>query len=221
MSPAGDDRLLIFDCDGVLVDSEPLANRVLHTALEDLGLAMDPEETTARFKGLSLDSCVALIERMLARKVPESFLPDLERRTREAFGQSLQPVAGVAVLLEKLTTPFCVASSGSHVKIRHSLELTGLGHWFPEDAIFSADDVSRGKPAPDLFLFAARRLGFRPADCIVIEDSVPGVTAARRAGMRVFGYGERTSPRQLRAAGATVFTRMHELADLVSDLSAD
>ncbi len=221
MKGLGEQNLLIFDCDGVLVDSEPLANRVLNEALTELGLQISLEESTERFTGLSMPSCVALAEQMLGRRLPRTFVSDLERRTERVFRRSLRPVAGIADLLEHIQAPLCVASSGSHAKIRSSLELTGLRQWFPEEAIFSAEDVTRGKPAPDLFLFAARRSGFPAERCFVIEDSVPGVRAGVAAGMRVFGYGERTSPRQLGAAGATVFTRMHELADLLADLYRD
>jgi len=215
MSPPGKERLLILDCDGVLVDSEPIANRVLNEALNDLGIAIGLDESAARFTGLSLASCAERVEQMLGAPLPESFLPDLERRTAKAFDRRLQPVRGVADLLSTIDWPRCVASSGSHRKIRHSLKIAGLARWFPDRAIFSADDVSQGKPAPDLFLLAARRLGFEPERCVVVEDSVPGVTAALAAGMTVYGYAERTAPRKLRAAGATVFTRMHELADLL------
>jgi len=215
MSQPGEDRLLIFDCDGVLVDSEPLANRVLNEALNDLGLSIGLDESAARFTGLSLASCAQLVERMLGAPLPQSFLPDLEQRTAEVFERCLRPVRGVADLLSAISLPRCVASSGSHRKIRNSLRIAGLARWFPDGAIFSADDVSRGKPAPDLFLLAACRRGCAPERCVVVEDSVPGVTAALAAGMTVYGYAERTSPRKLRAAGATVFTRMHELADLL------
>jgi HAD superfamily hydrolase (TIGR01509 family) len=221
MKNLGERNLLIFDCDGVLVDSEPLANRVLNEALAELGLQISLQESTDRFTGLSMPSCIGLAEKMLGKKLPPNFVSELERRTEQVFRQSLRPVAGIADLLEIVQAPVCVASSGSHAKIRNSLELTGLRPWFPEAAIFSAEDVTRGKPAPDLFLFAASRSGFPTERCVVIEDSVPGVRAGIAAGMRVFGYGERTSPRQLGAAGATVFTRMHELADLLADLYSD
>jgi HAD superfamily hydrolase (TIGR01509 family) len=215
----GEDRLLIFDCDGVLVDSEPLANRVLNDALNRLGIEIGLEESTAKFTGLSMGSCIALAEDMLGRRLPDTFATDLERQTAAAFTRSLKPVTGVTSLLEDIEHPRCVASSGSHAKIRNSLKLTGLSRWFPDRALFSADDVNRGKPAPDLFLLAARRLGFPVSRCVVIEDSVPGVMAAVAAGMHVYGYAERTPPRQLRAAGATVFTRMHELAELLAERS--
>lgn len=213
------DALVIFDCDGVLVDSEPLANRELHDSLRRLGLEITLEHSTRTFTGLSMKSCVALVESMLGAPVPDDFVPELRRRTTLAFRDRLRPVRGVEGLLGRLEAPFCVASSSTRGRIHASLEATGLRHWFPADTIFSADDVARGKPAPDLFLHAAASLGCPPARCTVIEDSVPGVTAARAAGMRVFGYAERTPSRTLEAAGATVVTCMTELAGILADRS--
>ncbi len=213
------DALLIFDCDGVLVDSEPLANQVLHDSLRRLGLDISLEHSARTFTGLSMKSCVALVENMLGAPVPDDFVPDLRRRTTLAFSGRLRPVGGVDSLLGRLEMPFCVASSSTRRRIHDSLEATGLRRWFPAGKIFSADDVSRGKPAPDLFLHAAATLGCRPARCTVVEDSVPGVTAAKAAGMRVFGYAERTPSRLLEAAGATVVTCMTELAGILADRS--
>jgi HAD superfamily hydrolase (TIGR01509 family) len=209
--------LVIFDCDGVLVDSEPLANAVLNDHLRAVGLDMPLEESTRLFTGLSMKSSVALIEARLGRTVPERFVDDLRAATETAFRRALQPVPGITAVLEDLRLPFCVASSGIHAKIRRSLQLTGLRRFFPDTGIFSAEDVEQGKPAPDLFLLCARRLGFDPGDCVVIEDSLPGVMAARAAGMTVLGYAERTPPRVLAAAGATVFTQMAELDSLLPD----
>lgn len=209
--------LLIFDCDGVLVDSEPIANRVLNEELRALGLDIGLAESTRAFTGLSMTSCVALIERMLGAPVPEDFVAGLRQRTSEAFRGRLRPVVGIEALLGRLEVPFCLASSSSHARIRASLDETGLRRWFPRGAIFSAEDVERGKPAPDLFLHAARRHGCPPEGCTVVEDSVPGVAAAMAAGMRVYGYAQRTPPRLLEAAGATVVTCMTELAGILTD----
>lgn len=207
--------LLIFDCDGVLVDSEPLANQVLHEHIRELGVAISLEESTHRFTGLSMGACVGVIEEMLGGSVPDNFVSRLRSHTARVFVERLRPVTGIETALAALDGPLCVASSGSHAKIRLSLQLTGLRRWFPENAIFSAEDVGRGKPAPDLFLHAAEAMGVTPCQCAVVEDSVPGVKAAGAAGMHVFGYAERTPSRALEAAGATVFTRMEELAGLL------
>jgi HAD superfamily hydrolase (TIGR01509 family) len=207
--------LVIFDCDGIVVDSEPLANRVLHERLAALGLRLSLEESAARFTGRSMAGCVALVERLLGRPVPDDFVADLRRETRAAFERGLEPVPGIIAVLERLPGPFCLASSGSHEKIRHSLRLTGTDRYFGPERIFSAEDVARGKPAPDLFLYAASRCGARPGECTVVEDSVPGVEAAVAAGMRVFGFAARTPSRALAAAGATIFSDMDQLPGLL------
>jgi HAD superfamily hydrolase (TIGR01509 family) len=210
-SPA---ELVIFDCDGVLVDSEPLANQVLSDAIAELGLPAGLGLVTERFKGRSLADCVRLIEEDLGRPVPEDFLTRLNARTYAAFRQQLQAIPGVADLVARLELPSCVASSGSHEKMRLTLGLTGLLPHF-EGRLFSATEVARGKPAPDLFLHAARSLGAPPTACLVVEDSVPGVQAAVAAGMRVYGFAREEAPEVLARAGAIPFGAMTELAELL------
>jgi HAD superfamily hydrolase (TIGR01509 family) len=207
--------LVIFDCDGVIVDSEPLANAVLHARLRALGLTLTLEESAARFTGRTMADCVRMIEASLGRPVPADFVAVIRRETRAAFDGGLEPVPGIVEQLDSLPRPYCLASSGSHEKIRHSLRLTGTGRFFDDSRIFSAADVAAGKPAPDLFLHAAARLGASPADCVVVEDSVPGVQAGRAAGMRVLGFAARSPSRQLASAGATVFRSMDELPALL------
>ncbi len=202
--------LVIFDCDGVLVDSEPPANRVLSEAIVELGLPATFESVTARFKGRSLSDCVKLIESDLGRSVPADFLTRLNERTFAAFRDELEAVPGVRAVLEGLSLPRCVASSGSHEKMRFTLGLTALLPWF-EPHLFSATQVERGKPAPDLFLFAAKSMGVPAERCVVVEDSVPGICGAVAAGMRVLGFAREGSPEELCAAGAEVFLHMDEL----------
>ncbi len=207
---------MIFDCDGVLVDSEPLANAVLHAELVRLGATLSVEESTALFTGLSLPSCLAIIEERLGRPPPEDFLSRLRAGVVAAFRRELAPVNGVENVLRGLTTRFCVASSGSHEKIRFSLGLTGLDAFFDPQRIFSAEDVSRGKPAPDLFLHAAAAMGVPAGQCVVVEDSRPGVVAARSAGMTVLGFAARGEGHQLLQAGAdAVFSTMDALPSLL------
>jgi HAD superfamily hydrolase (TIGR01509 family) len=208
--------LVIFDCDGVIVDSEPLANAVLHARLVGLGLELTLEESATRFTGRTMADCVTLIEALLGRSVPDDFVSTVRRETKAAFDDALTPVGGIVEVLASLATPFCLASSGSHEKIRHSLRLTGTDRFFDDERIFSAQDVAAGKPAPDLFLHAAASVGAPPARCVVVEDSVPGVQAGVAAGMRVFGYAARTPSRQLEAAGATVFESMDRLPALLA-----
>jgi len=209
-------ELIIFDCDGVLVDSEPLANRVLAEALQAIGLEMGYEEVCRTFIGLSMAQCMEIVERRLGRPAPEDFVERLQARTYEAFRAGLRPVRGVARALQRIEIPVCVASSGEHEKMRLSLGLTGLLERF-EGRLFSATEVPRGKPHPDLFLHAARTLGARPAACAVIEDSEPGVRAARAAGMTALGYAGEGKGAGLAAAGARVFHDMEELPRLLAE----
>lgn len=207
--------LAIFDCDGVLVDSEPLSNRALAETLTALGLPTTTEQSIERYTGRSWSSCVALIEQRLGGPAPAELAPRYRARMRELFERGLRPVAGISAALDALAAPRCVASSGEHEKIRFTLGMCGLRSHFPDGRIFSATDVAHGKPAPDLFLHAAATLGHEPAECVVIEDSPLGVAAARAAGMRVLGYAERTPAAKLAEADA-VFDSMAELPELLA-----
>jgi phosphoglycolate phosphatase len=206
--------LVIFDCDGVLVDSEPVANRVFAAALREIGLEIRFEEVCRTFIGLSMTRCVEIVEQRLGRPVPADFVPRVQEMTFEAFRRGLEPVPGVVAALGRIHTPVCVASSGEHEKMRLTLGLTGLLSRF-EGRMFSATEVARGKPHPDLFLYAAGRLGARPEHCAVVEDSLPGIEAARAAEMTAFGYAGREDGGELAAAGAIVFAEMEKLPDLL------
>jgi len=207
--------LIIFDCDGVLVDSESLANRVLTQALNEVGLAWSFDEVCRRLIGLSMKRCVELIEVELGQPLPADFLEQLQRETfRSFYDAPLQSIAGVSELIETLTVDFCVASSGEPEKMRTTLGITKLLSHF-EGKMFSAVQVARGKPAPDLFLFAAERCGVPASECVVIEDSEPGVLAAVAAGMPVWGYAARGQAEQLRRAGARPFGSMADLPQLL------
>lgn len=205
--------LVILDCDGVLVDSEPLSNRALSEALTAAGLPMTPEETTDAFLGRSWMSVEEILRRRFGA-IPDDLQADYRRRMAEAFRTELRPVPGVEAALDAIPHATCVASSGPHEKMRLTLGLTGLWDRF-EGRIHSAWDVARGKPAPDLFLHAAAAMGFAPGDCVVVEDSPVGVQAARAAGMRALGYAGRTPPERLAAADA-VFTDMSDLPTLTA-----
>jgi len=210
--------LVIFDCDGVLVDSEPTAHRVFAEALLELGLAPRDDDGDT-FVGLSMDRCVEILEHRLGAALPPDFVERLQRRTFAAFRAGLRPVPGVRAALDRIQPPICVASSGEHEKMRLTLGLTGLLERF-EGRMFSATDVARGKPHPDLFLHAAGALGVDPCDCVVVEDSVPGVRGAVAAGMRALGYSGRTEAARLAAAGALAFADMAELPELVAGTAA-
>jgi len=185
MGPA---RAIIFDCDGVLVDSEPLALEVMAEELGSLGLEFSDDEIHRRFTGRSLPDCQRIIEALTPDPRVAGFATRFETRLGAVFERRLRAVDGIHAVVATLASAnefMAVASSGSQAKIRRSLHLTGLARYFPSTRIFSAADVSAGKPAPDLFLHAARAIGVPPADCVVIEDSTPGLEAATAAGMRV------------------------------------
>jgi HAD superfamily hydrolase (TIGR01509 family) len=212
--------LVIFDCDGVLVDSEIVAARVLARELTAIGFPLTADDCLARYTGISMSSVVERIQEEWGRPVPDGFVEHIRAQDAEAFRAELRPVAGVRDVVRALAQRKCVASSGSLAKMRLTLSLTGLLPFF-EPNLFSAEMVARGKPAPDLFLYAAKRMNAAPAHCVVIEDSQAGVTAAAAAGMRVLGFagGSHCPPGHaalLRAAGARlVFTRMTDLPRLL------
>jgi len=182
-----DPGLVIFDCDGVLVDSEPLAIRVLMETLADAGLTMDAEEAYERFLGRSLASITAILSEEFQVDLTHAALEKGRARLYEVFQEELKPIPGIIDALDRLEVPFCVASSSQPERIRLSLSVTGLIDRFEPD-IFSATMVRKGKPAPDLFLHAAEKMKVPPADCLVIEDSPAGIRAAKAAGMHVFAF---------------------------------
>lgn len=211
--PATD--LVIFDCDGVLVDSEELSCRCLSNALGRAGVAISAEEVAERFLGRStaavIDHCAAL-----GKTLPENFLTELAQQVRETFTAQLAPIPGVADVLAHLRLPHCVASSSDLDRVKFSLQLTGLAGYFGPH-LYTSQMVRHGKPAPDLFLHAAAQMGYQPHRALVIEDSVSGVQAAKAAGMKVWGftggahYRLRDGSALLRDAGADrIFAAMTE-----------
>lgn len=215
--------LLIFDCDGVLVDSEVIAHQTLLDAIAPLGLTIPLEDSFALFSGRSLKDTLGIIERSLGRPLPADFLDQSRRLLFERFRQNLKPVAGVVDAISALPYPRCVASSSSFDRLRLALEVTGVAPLFGAH-VFSATQVLRGKPAPDLFLFAARQMNAKPAHCVVIEDSMLGVEAGRAAGMRVIGFAGASHATEalagkLSAAGADRVTQtMRDLPRCVEAL---
>ncbi len=205
--------LVIFDCDGVLVDSERLAVRTEAEILASLGWPLTEAEIVERFVGRSAAHMQQEIEQQLGRRI--DWDAEFEPRYREVFERELVPVPGIVDALDKIATPICVASSGSHDKMRFTLGKTGLFDRF-DGRIFSVDQVEHGKPAPDVFLFAAAQMGATPDRCAVVEDSVSGVTAALAAKMSAFAFsGGVTSSEALSVEGAVVFDDMLKLPDLL------
>ena len=208
--------LVIFDCDGVLVDSERIAVRIDAVVLAELGWPLSEAEVVERFVGRSEAHMIEQIELQLGIRLAPDWDDRFRPLYRDAFAAELAPVDGVVDALDTIDAPTCVASSSSHERLRYTLGLTGLLERF-EGRIFSGDDVANGKPAPDLFLHAAATLSTDPARCAVIEDSRYGVEAARAAGMRAFGYAGGLTPADRLAGPATVvFDDMRELPALLA-----
>ena len=211
----------MFDCDGVLVDSETVSCRVDSELFAEIGIKVGVDEISERFVGTTSREMCEILGREHGVDVPEAFRRRLLDTILARFETELAAIDGVADALARLPQPRCVASSSEPHRIRRSLELTGLlAHFEPH--LFSAKMVARGKPAPDLFLHAAERMGFAPADCLAIEDSVAGVTAARAAGMTVLGFtggghcGPGHGERLQRVGADLVFADMRALPDLVA-----
>ena len=180
-----DDILIIFDCDGTLVDSESLASIVIEHELQQLGIPITNEEIVREFTGKSTAENVGYVEKTYDVKLPDEFRASIYAKMQERFRIDLLPIEGVPELLNSLTSPRCVASNGPHQQIVNSLTTTNILHHFKQEHIFSAHDIQKWKPEPDLFLWAASSCGFTPQNCIVIEDSLVGYQAALHAGMRV------------------------------------
>ncbi|HVK35700.1 MAG TPA: HAD family hydrolase [Microlunatus sp.] len=211
-------ELVLFDCDGVLVDSERLTVAVEARVLTTLGWAMTEDEVVRRWMGRTGSAQVAEVAERLGPEVAERYDAESTAQVHRAFATELTEVDGISTLVDRLEeagVPFCVASSGTHTRMETTLGITGLDMRF-RGRIFSATEVARGKPAPDLFLHAAARMGAEPAGCVVIEDSPFGVRAGVAAGMRVLGYGGGLAAADaLAEAGAEVFGHMSEVPALL------
>jgi HAD superfamily hydrolase (TIGR01509 family) len=206
--------LVIFDCDGVLIDSERLAIRTESQILTELGWPLTEADVIELFVGRSSVFMQTVIEERIGR--PVDWHDEFERRVRDVCERELVPVEGVIAALDAIELPSCVASSSSHAMLNFKLGLTGLAERF-SGRIFSADDVEHAKPDPAVFLLAASSLGARPDRCAVIEDSVTGVEAGVAAGMTVFAFsGSVTSPERLQRDGVVVFDSMHRLPGLLT-----
>ena len=207
--------LIIFDCDGVLVNSEPLANQVYVQILEEHGHQVNSEEYMREFSGASITQRLQVTSQKLNWTPPSNFTSTFQERLAELSKQVLEPVPGIHELIESLTVPVCIGSNGTRSEILLRLKLANLTDFFGA-AIFSGLEVPHPKPAPDVFLAAAQSFNIPPSRCIVIEDSIPGVTAGVRAGMKVYGYAAFTSAEMLQAAGAIPFANMMELKSMLA-----
>jgi HAD superfamily hydrolase (TIGR01509 family) len=218
--------LVIFDCDGVLVDSEVISCRAHSQTLTRHGYPITPDQVLKRFLGVSDREARQIIETEIGRKLPDDFEAEVKQATLQFYAGDLKAISFVGETIAALGLPACVASSGTPEKIHHGLTCTGLYDLLAPH-IFSASQVKRGKPAPDLFLFAAGQMAASPERCLVIEDSVPGITGAHAAGMTVLGFhgGSHCQPghaEALREAGALLaFDDMRQLPDLIGRIEAN
>ena len=207
-------KCVIFDCDGTLVDSEPLTNKVIAEMAGELGIKMTWQEATSMWGGKTIDAVVYGMRELSGKDLPESWVPRLTQKVSEAYKYDLVPMDGISEVLDSLKVAKCVASNGRPGHVEDSLKLTGLYKYF-EDRVYTASEVAKPKPDPALFLYAADKMGFSKEECVVIEDSITGVTASVRAGIRVLGLVKMVSKDELIKAGAEPFTNMRELPNLL------
>ncbi len=205
--------LVIFDCDGVLVESEELACRIYVQMFAEYGYQLDYAETLHKFYGMTLETRLQISEQELGWRPPADFIPRFHQTELILSERELQTVPHVHELIESITVPVCVASNGSRKELNFRLKIAGLLSYF-DGAIFSGTEVAHPKPAPDVYLAAARHFNIDPSRCVVVEDSVLGVTAAVTAGMTVYGHATFNAPEKLQQAGAIPFKSMLELKEI-------
>ncbi|OXA98862.1 haloacid dehalogenase [Flavobacterium oncorhynchi] len=208
-------KCIIFDCDGVLVDTEKIGNGVLLEMASEHGFEMKIEDAYRSFNGRKLKDCFKYIEETIDKELPETFETEFRQRSFDAFKTQVKPMEGVLEFIEKLTIPYCVASSGPVEKICLNLEVAGLLGKF-ENKMFSSYQIESWKPEPGIFLHAAKEMGFNVKDCIVVEDSVAGVRAGIDGGFKVYGFANGYNDSDLEKEGAILFRSYEELAVILS-----
>jgi HAD superfamily hydrolase (TIGR01509 family) len=209
-------KCIIFDCDNVLVDTEAIMLSVLVEIVKDFGVNMTIEEAVVKFCGKSMQEIISNLEAISNSKFPEDFEAKYRALSYEKFRKELQPKAGVKELLANIKVPFCVASNGPREKIELNLGLTGLLDFFTPDTIFSAYDINHWKPDPKLYVHASKSMGFLPSQCIVIEDSIPGIEAGINGGFKVYGLSNGFNSQELAEKGAIIVNDMHELHKILN-----
>ncbi len=203
-------KCIIFDCDGVLVDSEFISNSVMVEMANSLGASISREYAIQHFSGRSLQYSFEYIENLLGKKLPEDFERQFRKKTFEAFAQDLKPIKGINDVLTRLKIPFCVASNGPLEKTRLNLTVTNLVHFF-EGKMFSAYEIGSWKPKPELFLYAAKSMGFEIRECLIVEDSLSGVRAAKAGGFDVVGFVNKHNEEAFKAENIPLFYDMNTL----------
>ena len=213
--------LVIFDCDGVLVDSEPITNKVYVQMLHEYGYEVNEDEFLREFWGMAMTQRLEIISRKLGWTPPDDFVSVYHERLVEINSKELEPVDGVRALIKSLTIPYCVASNGSQQEIAQRLKVTQLAELFVGKKVFSGTEMPHPKPAPDVYLAAAKAFNLPPERCIVIEDSIPGITAGIHAGMKVYGHAAFTAPETICQAGAIPFNSMADLQKILTNHGVD
>jgi len=209
-------KCIIFDCDGVLVDSETLGNTILVKMANKLGANIDLEYALKHFKGGTIKGVINHIENLIEKPVPNDFVEVYRKESFELFKKEIKPITGVLDVLNNLEIPFCVASSGPEEKIKLNLKYAGLLDYF-ENNIFSCYTIQKWKPDPAIFIWAANTMGFAPEECIVIEDSITGIKAAKKGNFDVFGYTEHDYNNELEKEATMVFDKMEYLISLLKN----
>ncbi|NNL82213.1 MAG: HAD family hydrolase [Winogradskyella sp.] len=207
-------KCIIFDCDGVLVDSEPISNRVIVEMAQELGANIDMEYALRHFKGNALRNCITQISTLIDKEIPKDFEFQYRLRSYAAFKNEIKPIPNISEVLNRIELPFCVASSGPEEKIRLNLEATGLLPYF-EGKIYSCHAINKWKPEPDVFLWASKSMGFSPEECLVIEDSQLGITAAKKGGFTVYAYSPKINDDELLLTADKTFDSMLKLPELL------
>lgn len=207
-------KCIIFDCDGVLVDTEKIGNGILLSMAAEHGFEMEIEDAYRNFNGRNLKDCFLHVEDSIGKKLPDTFESEYRERSYGAFKTQVKPMEGIVEFIDKLKIPYCVASSGPVEKIRLNLEVAGLLDKF-EGKIFSSYQIKNWKPEPGIFLFAAKEMGFEVKDCIVVEDSKAGVKAGISGDFKVFGFANGYNNEDLENEGAILFHTYEELSRLL------
>ncbi|MCB0399553.1 MAG: HAD-IA family hydrolase [Winogradskyella sp.] len=208
-------KCIIFDCDGVLVDSEPLSNQVMVDLANTFGANIDLDYAYQHFIGNSFNECANKISKLITQELPNDFEEQYRKESFKRFKKEIKPIEGVKEVLQDLEIPFCVASSGPVNKIKLNLELTGLLPFFQEKTIFSCYTINRWKPDPAVFLWASETMGFTIDECLVIEDSSIGIEAALRGGFDVFGFTAHDYKGELHKKATKTFSNMKSLKELL------
>ncbi|MFD0989940.1 HAD family hydrolase [Mariniflexile jejuense] len=207
-------KCIIFDCDGVLVDSEPISIQILVDMANSYGANIDLHYGMKHFKGSFMTACIENISALINQPLPNSFQDDYRTQSFEAFKKGMKAVGGIKNVLDNLNVPFCVASSGPENKIRLNLQLSGLLPYF-ENKIFSCYTIQKWKPDPAVFLWAAKTMGFKPSECLVIEDSISGVKAAKAGGFDVFGFTAHDYNNELEKEATKTFNSMNHFLKMI------